>query len=38
VYPDNRIAVELYRTLGYVFGAELEHGQLVGRKDLGSQG
>ena len=33
VYPDNRVAVELYRTLGYVFAGELEEGQLVGPKD-----
>jgi ribosomal-protein-alanine N-acetyltransferase len=38
VYPDNRHAVELYRSLNYVFAAELEDGQLVGTKDFGSRG
>jgi ribosomal protein S18 acetylase RimI-like enzyme len=38
VYPDNRVAVELYRSLGYVFADELEKGQLVGLKDLGGRG
>jgi ribosomal protein S18 acetylase RimI-like enzyme len=34
VYPDNGAAVALYRTLGYEFAEELEHGQLVGHLDL----
>jgi ribosomal protein S18 acetylase RimI-like enzyme len=34
VYPDNVTAVELYRSLGYVYEASLEQGQLVGFKDL----
>ena len=38
VYPDNRAAVELYRTLGYVFAEEREQGQLVGLKDLAGRG
>jgi [ribosomal protein S18]-alanine N-acetyltransferase len=35
VYPDNSAAVSLYRSLGYDFEAQLEHGQLVGYKRLG---
>jgi len=38
VYPENQVAMELYRTLGYVFAAELEHGQLVGIKVFRNQG
>jgi ribosomal protein S18 acetylase RimI-like enzyme len=38
VYPDNRVAVELYRSLGYVFADELEQAQLVGLKELGGRG
>lgn len=34
VYPDNRVAVELYRSLGYVFASDLEQGQLLGVKTL----
>lgn len=34
VYPENAVAVELYRSLGYVYGDALEQGQLVGIKDL----
>lgn len=34
VYPDNTIAVTLYRSLGYEFEPELERGQLVGYKRL----
>jgi len=34
VYPDNAAAVQLYRSLGYVFEPALERGQLVGFKDL----
>jgi ribosomal-protein-alanine N-acetyltransferase len=37
VYPDNTPAVELYRSLGYVYGPALEQGQLVGIKDLGGR-
>jgi ribosomal protein S18 acetylase RimI-like enzyme len=33
VYPENTAAVELYRSLGYVFEAS-ERGQLVGFKTL----
>jgi ribosomal-protein-alanine N-acetyltransferase len=34
VYPENERAVELYRSLGYAYGAERVDGQLVGIKDL----
>jgi len=34
VYPDNAPAVGLYRSLGYVFEAELDQGQLVGHVSL----
>jgi ribosomal protein S18 acetylase RimI-like enzyme len=36
VYPDNERAVALYRSLGYAFRAELDHGQLVAFKELGT--
>jgi ribosomal protein S18 acetylase RimI-like enzyme len=34
VYPDNLSAVRLYRSLGYDFDDQLDHGQLVGHKQL----
>jgi ribosomal-protein-alanine N-acetyltransferase len=34
VYPDNTRAVDLYRSLGYVFDPDLDRGQLLGFKDL----
>jgi ribosomal protein S18 acetylase RimI-like enzyme len=37
VYPDNTTAVELYRSLGYVFAPVLDQGQLVGFKNLGAR-
>jgi [ribosomal protein S18]-alanine N-acetyltransferase len=37
VYPDNRNAVSLYRSLGYEYLPELEKGQLVGYKDLSAR-
>ena len=37
VYPDNIRAIELYRSLGYIYQTGLEDGQLVGFKDLGYQ-
>ncbi len=36
VYPDNKPAVELYRSLGYHYASELEAGQLVGMKNFES--
>lgn len=36
VYPENATAIDLYRSLGYVFASDLEDGQLVGIKVLGS--
>jgi ribosomal protein S18 acetylase RimI-like enzyme len=37
VYPDNVKAVELYRSLGYAFGPDLERGQMVGYKELSAR-
>lgn len=34
VYPDNAVAVALYRSLGYEFAGGLEQGQLVAYKPL----
>jgi ribosomal-protein-alanine N-acetyltransferase len=38
VYPDNAVAVDLYRSLGYEFAPGLERGQLVGYKPLRGAG
>lgn len=35
VYPDNLVALSLYRKLGYQFGDAVENGQLVGLCALG---
>lgn len=36
VYPENKVAVDLYRSLGYEFTDSLEDGQLVGYMRLAS--